>query len=196
MATRLYFNEPKKTAPAGQKKPLTAVGQPDRKDPSRVKEGTGKEKDGAPDENRQSKLVPERTVRIYLVHLDEKTEKMSLLPVSRKIRTEVPLMGALEALVQGPSDVEKKKGMLTAVPGDLRIYGISVKNGIAYIDFNEAVEKNATGTIIISRIDQIVYTATQFPEVRGVILRINGKTRTVIGSDGLSLSTPLTRKWH
>ena len=84
--------------------------------------------------------------------------------------------------------------MLTAVPHGLRVNGIRLKNGTAEIDFNGAIEQGAGGSVLINRIDQIVYTATQFPNVRSIVIKINGRPRQTLGMDGLSIGGPLHRR--
>jgi spore germination protein GerM len=42
---------------------------------------------------------------------------------------------------------------------------VSIINNIAFINFNSALEEGAAGNILMNRLDQIVYTATQFDNV-------------------------------
>ncbi|OHD63097.1 MAG: hypothetical protein A2176_08320 [Spirochaetes bacterium RBG_13_51_14] len=132
-------------------------------------------------------------VKVYFVKLNEKTEKIYLTTVSRKVGKGSVLENAMKELIKGPTPVEKKKGLLSAVPARLRINGIRIKNGSAEIDFNGAIEQGAAGSVLINRIDQIVYTATQFNNVKSVIIKINGRTRQTLGTDGLSIGGPLHR---
>ncbi len=196
LATNLYFSgKPGNRKPASLKN-IMNKDNAERKEVS-VREEPGQGKiDKDHDKKTGEKLIPEKEIKIYLVHFNEKTEKMSLRAVNRRIKAEDQVQAALEELVKGPTAQDKKRGLLTAIPADVKIRSVAVRNGVAVINFNEAVEKNANGTIILSRVDQIVYTATQFPGVRGIIIQINGKTRTTIGSDGLSLSNPVTRQRH
>lgn len=171
--------------------------------------GEGMKKDdkspgrAAPDKNVSMKpekeeprkdLIPEQGIKIYLLRFDEKSEKTVLYGVGRKIQSEQPVLAALRELIKGPSAREKQNGLLTAVPPGLIVRGVSMRQRIAVIDFNEALEENAIGAIFLSRMDQILYTATQFEGVEGIIVQINGRTKKFIGSDGLTLSMPLTRK--
>lgn len=135
-----------------------------------------------------------KDVQVYLMAFNEKTEALSLHSVRRTVTGASPLDGALRELLKGPSAAEKKKGLITAIPRGLQIRSISVHEGIAEIDFNEHIEDGGTGNIMLSRIDQIVYTATQFDTVKAVTLRVNGKKRKTLGSDGLSVEGPLHRK--
>jgi spore germination protein GerM len=137
---------------------------------------------------------PEREVRVYFLRLDEKTENITLLPVRRKVQDDQPVLGAIRELIKGPAPKERQAGVLTAIPQRLAIRSIIIKNGIAVIDFNEAIEENAAGSIIRHRVDQILYTATQFEDIHGIIIQVNGRTARYLGSDGLALSVPLTRE--
>ncbi len=140
-------------------------------------------------ENRQ-----EENVKIYFVALNEKTDKLYLAPVSRKVVRQPLLENTLRELVKGPTAAEKRKGLLTAIPVELKINSVKVRNKTAEIDFNGAIEHGAAGSILLNRLDQIVYTATQFSGVGSVIIKINGKTRQTLGADGLSISGPLHRR--
>jgi spore germination protein GerM len=150
-----------------------------------------------PDTRQQKKeAVKHETeeVRIYLVEFNEKSEKMKLKPVGRKVSRGAVLENTMRELIKGPTATEKKKGMLTAVPPGLRVNGVTIRNNVAEIDFSGAIEQGAGGSILINRIDQIVYTATQFPNVGSVVIKINGRTRQTLGTDGLSIGGPLHRR--
>lgn len=163
-----------------------------------TREKTEKEKEvkARTDEKNRTEDAPEtEPVKIYFVRLNEKTEKMYLSPVVRNVpRGGAILENTMKELIKGPTAGEKKKGNLTAVPTGLRINRMRVRNKTAEIDFNGAIEQGASGSILINRIDQIVYTATQFPNVESVIIKINGRQRQTLGTDGLSIGGPLHRR--
>jgi spore germination protein GerM len=140
------------------------------------------------------KETPHSEFLIYLVRFNENGNRMSLLPVKRNIKAESPLKDTLNELIKGPNKTEKKKGLLTAIPDDLRLRNVQVVGKNAVLDFNEAIETNANGEILLTRIDQLVYTATQFEGVEGVIIKVNGKQKRFLGGDGLSVSGPIGRR--
>lgn len=143
---------------------------------------------------KESSQATESRMKIYFLRVDDRTERVTLVPVTRHIKGEASLEKALNELIKGPNSGERSKGILSAVPSNIRIRGALVKNGVAEIDFNDAVEKNAAGSILISRLDQIIYTATEIEGVHSVIIKINGKRKQVFGSDGLSIGGPLHRR--
>ena len=132
--------------------------------------------------------------KVYFVKINEATENMTLVPVKRRVSGSNKVEGALKELIRGLSKKERDSGLLNAVPQDLKIRSIRVNNRTAIIDFNGSIEKDAAGSILLSRLDQIVYTATQFSDVESVIITINGKKRNTLGSDGLSINGPLHRR--
>ena len=147
-----------------------------------------------PEKEQQIKTPEKEEVKIYFVKFNEKSEKMLLTPVTRKVGRGLPLENTMRELIKGPTTAEKKKGLLTAVPSNLRLNGIRIKNDIAEIDFNGAIEEGASGSILINRIDQIVYTATQFSNIKSIVIKINGRPRQTLGTDGLSIGGPLHRR--
>jgi len=162
------------------------------------KDKTGKadkrEKDDHPAKKEAAERPGTGEVKVYFVKFDEKSERMYLAPVARNIPRGALLENTMKELIKGPTPAEKRKGHLTAVPSGLRVNSIRIKNRSAEIDFNGAIEQGASGSILINRIDQIVYTATQFPNINSVIIKINGKQKQTLGTDGLSIGGPLHRR--
>lgn len=132
--------------------------------------------------------------KIYFIKLNETTEKLYLSSVKRKVNKKTMLEESLHYLISGPRGPEKKRGLLTAVSDNIKIRNIKVRNKIAEIDFNSAIERNAGGDILLRRIDQIVYTATQFAGIDSIVIKINGRKRRTLGSDGLSINGPIHRR--
>lgn len=143
---------------------------------------------------KDEKLLSEKLVKIYLIRFNEKTEKISLTPVVRRVHSEFPLREALNELIKGPTKRERGRGLLSAVPRNLRIWDIQTRDRMAVINFNSAIEEDANGSILLNRIDQIVFTATQFETIDSVRIKINGEGKKFLGSDGLSIGGSLYRR--
>jgi spore germination protein GerM len=159
------------------------------------KEDTAIENDRKYDNlNTDKKALSEKLVKIYLIKFNEKTEKISLAPVRRRVNSDFPLREALQELIKGPTKSERGRGLLSAVPRNLQILDIQAKNRIAVINFNGAIEEDANGSILLNRIDQIVFTATQFEMIDSVKIKINGEGKKFLGSDGLSIGGSLYRR--
>ena len=151
-------------------------------------------KKDTPDREKNAAAAVEKRVRIYLLRVDENSGRTSLVPVTRKVSGEDLLNESLQTLIKGPTRYEENRGLLSAVPGGLKLRSVRTRGNMALLDFNSAIEYGATGSILISRIDQIVYTATQFPNITSVVITINGTKKHFIGSDGLSINGPLHRR--
>jgi hypothetical protein len=65
---------------------------------------------------------------------------------------------ALERLLEGPTPRERRAGLSTAVPAGNRIDSFRVADGMAHVDL--ALDLSRRG------VAQVVYTLTQFPEIR------------------------------
>jgi spore germination protein GerM len=138
-------------------------------------------------------IAESREVSLYFLQFDEKSEKVYLKSVKRKLSDKQILSQTLNQLIKGPSPYEEGKGYITAVPSHLKVRSVTINGKSAEIDFSNAIEEGATGDILLKRIQQIVYTATQFEDVDSIIIKINGERRKSIGGDGFSISGPLKR---
>ncbi|MBP7583309.1 MAG: GerMN domain-containing protein [Spirochaetes bacterium] len=140
------------------------------------------------------KAQSEQMVKIYLVRVDDNTGKSSMIAVSRAVKGQPTVQQALAELVRGSTVAEKRRGLLTAIPPSLRVRSVTVKNRNAEIDFNGAIEQPVGKDIMINRIDQIVYTATDIPGVDSVLIRINGRRQQTLGGEGIPIAGPLRRR--
>jgi len=145
------------------------------------------------DKKAEAVIASDREVLLYFLQFDEKTEKVSLKTVKRKLSDKQILSQTLSQLIKGPSSYEEGKGYISAVPSHLKVRNVTMNGKTAEIDFNNAIEEGASGDILLKRIQQIVYTATQFEDVDSIIIKINGQRRKSIGGDGFSISGPLRR---
>jgi len=171
------------------------VYEPDKDKESKKenKEDSIKQKEKKVEEDRKEKIVSKK-VKIYLIDFNEKTEKTYLHPVFRTVSAITPVKSSIEELIKGPSSSEKKRGILTAVHSNTKIYDVTISGNTAILNFNSAIEYGASGNILLSRIDQIIYTATQFENIDNIIIKVNGKTRRFLGSDGIAVGGPLHRR--
>lgn len=82
---------------------------------------------------------------------------------------------SLEELIKGPSEQEKSLGFQTAIDPNSRITSLSIKDGVAYVDFTKDLQlKNVglcAGQFIQAQIEQ---TLLQFPTIKSVEISING----------------------
>ena len=134
------------------------------------------------------------SIDLYFVKYIESLDKLRLVKVTRKIRyTDMVLTKSIEELIAGPTESESRKGISSVMPAGIKLLGINIKNGIAYINFNSAFESGVGVSMLEARLYQVVYTATQFEGIKGVRFLIEGKSKSVFSAEGLSIRKPLTR---
>jgi germination protein M len=156
--------------------------------------------DEIPEEDTETAPFPSpsqkiRRSRLYFVFVDESGE-ISLRPIVRPVYyVDSPLTDTLAALLGGLSTDEIRDGLLSLVPEGSEILGIAVREGTAFIDFNESFRFNSFGGEgYKSQLQQIVYTATEFQTVKSVQFLINGERRSYLGPESPYIGEPLTRQ--
>ena len=141
------------------------------------------------------KRAVQKHIKIYLTKYDDKDDKIILKPVYRSLKnTESPLRTALNQLLAGPTDAEDNSGYTSSIPGSVKILSLSIKNGVAYINFNSQFEFGTGTKIMYSRVYQVVFTATQFSTVNKVQILLNGQKKTNFAGEGVDLSHSLSRR--
>lgn len=100
---------------------------------------------------------------------------------------------AMKLLVAGPNAAEKAAGLGTTIPTETEFLGLVIKNGIATVDLSSTYASGGGSLSMFTRLAEVVYTLTQFPTVKGVNFRLDGKKVTVFSSEGIVLDHPQTR---
>lgn len=126
---------------------------------------------------------PGRAVPLWFVHADR------LFPVGRDLPPDDPRV-AVEAVLAGPDDVERDVlDAGTAAPGGTTIASYDEAEGVVSIDLAAPpVEPRDVGLLA----GQVVFTATGFPGVEGVVLTVDGAALRL--PDGTMVEGPLTRR--
>jgi len=113
--------------------------------------------------------------------------------VTRNVPKDSPLLEAIKSLLKGPSANEAKTGCMTYIPPESQLLGVSIKDGVAYLNFNEEFQFNPNGPDAANiQLMQIVYTATSFPTVKSVQFLIEGKNLQYL-TEGVWIGSPLGR---
>lgn len=155
--------------------------------------------------------VPETTVPIsgatvtydvYLLSNELTTESGDalLVPVQRTETLDTALQPAdLAALaVDRLNDISfLPDGYSTAVPGEAAWTAFQVVDGVATIDYPATFASGGGSASMFARLRQVVFTATQFPEIDSVLFEIDGEPVDVFSSEGIVLDGPQTRAdWY
>ena len=151
----------------------------------------------------QSPLPPEnpnqddktRETRLFFVKVNTEGQ-IALKGLTRDIsHTGSPLTETINTLLKGPSSDEINKGSLTLVPDGTRLLSARVEGNTAYLNFNEAFRFNSLGREgYLAQLKQIIYTATEFPNIDRVQILIEGAQKEYLGGEGIFVGDPLSRE--
>jgi len=104
-----------------------------------------------------------------------------------------PMTDTLRALVDGPSADESRRGLISLIPPGTRVISAAVRGGTAYINFSEDFRYNSYGVEgYFAQLRQIIYTVTEFPNVRDVQILIEGRPVDFLG-EGIWVGSPIGR---
>ena len=100
---------------------------------------------------------------------------------------------ALELLLAGPTDAERREGLTTAIPAGTRLRGVRVEGGVVWADFSREIDSGGGSASMLGRFWQIVYTATQFSDAPRVRILIDGAAKATLGGEGVIIERPVAR---
>jgi len=133
---------------------------------------------------------PEKTMQLVVYHATK--DAMYLVPEAHKVPVDShPARTAMELLLAGTKNPELVKVM----PEGTQLKNLTIKDHIAYADFNEKLNKRNGGGGSASEIllvAAIVNTLTEFPDIHQVQIMVNGKKIETI-SGHMDTSEPLSR---
>lgn len=135
-----------------------------------------------------------RKARLFFVQVSPSGD-ITLQGVIRAVTyTDSPLKETLLALLDGQGTRELSTGLLTMIPAGVKLRDVYVKDGTAYVDVSDEFRFNSLGRAgLVAQIKQLVYTATEFSNVRSVQLLVEGKRLDYLSSEGPRISSPISR---
>jgi len=104
-------------------------------------------------------------------------------PVERLVSSRDSIYrSALEELLKGPTDEERADGLTTTVPIRVSVKSVAADAaGTVTADFNAALDRGVAGSCRVGAIRaQIDNTLRQFPEVRDVIIAVEGNVEEAL----------------
>ena len=88
---------------------------------------------------------------------------------------------AIRELLKGPTETEKSLGFFTSINTDSNIKTIAIENGIARVDFNDRFNEGVAGSCKVEAIrSQVAETLKQFPEIKEVIISVEGDSEETL----------------
>jgi hypothetical protein len=105
-----------------------------------------------------------------------------------------PAEETMRRLIEGPTTIESDAGLVTDIPDETEVLGVEFDEtaNLATVDLSAAFAP--TGEVVaVTRLAQVVYTLTQFPDVERVAITIEGTPLALRDADGNPLVGPATR---
>jgi germination protein M len=133
---------------------------------------------------RQGLTIP---LRVYLMRGDKLGVSGRDVPITKAVAR-----AAVTQLLTGPTKADKRAGLSTDIPPGTHLLAVSIAKGTARVNLSPMFARGADPRTIKARAAQLVYTLTQFPDVSGVLLRVDGRPPKVAG-DLLDAAKPLRR---
>ncbi|MFA7654056.1 MAG: GerMN domain-containing protein [Candidatus Magasanikbacteria bacterium] len=123
-------------------------------------------------------------LKVFFINsqLDPGVSCVKVFSVERFV-TSTPAVGlaALQQLLVGPTKSEKAGGFGTTINPGVTVQKLTIENGIARVDFNDELDRQAGGSCRVSAIRaQIEATLKQFSTVKEVIISINGQSEDIL----------------
>lgn len=88
---------------------------------------------------------------------------------------------ALVELLKGPTEYEKKDGYFSSINEGTKIQQIIIENGVARVDFDAKFNEGVAGSCRVRAIrSQVTETLKQFPEIKDVIISVNGESGGIL----------------
>jgi spore germination protein GerM len=130
---------------------------------------------------------------IYFVKIDD-SGMVYTSPVKRRITVSTsPLVNTLNLLLQGPTDAEQRQGFTSLIPDGVLIQSVRIASNTAIISFNENFMFNSYGAEgYVAQLRQIIWTATEFPNIQDVQILIEGRRIEFLG-ESIRIGRPLSR---
>ncbi len=147
---------------------------------------------GAPTADPSASPAATTTVRIYLFQPDPTGGDAHLVPVTRSVPfTRAVATAAVRELLAGRASEEQ--GLLTMIPAGSKLLSITIDGSVATVDLTGAFQSGGGSASMLGRLAQLVYTATQFPTVDAVRLRLDGQPVQSVGGEGVIVGAGLGR---
>ena len=134
--------------------------------------------------------------KVYTYFLKEtQSGKVSFLAIETKVdNNDDTLKSAIEALLEGPSEENKKNGFYSEIPSGTKLLNIKETDKYIIINLNDKFQYGGGTDSIYNRLKQLIKTVSQTKINKDIYLYINGKQADVIGGEGVIIKQPLTQE--
>ncbi|MBU2495350.1 MAG: GerMN domain-containing protein, partial [Candidatus Omnitrophica bacterium] len=113
-----------------------------------------------------------------------------IVPVVRKAprlrSVDEKVKNVMTLLLQGPDEAEKAAGYDSALPQEAQLLSVFMEEDTVLLNFSKQIDEGGGTEMMLARLRQIVYTATQFSRVNKVRFLIDGQPIKYFSSEGLT----------
>lgn len=137
-----------------------------------------------------SSPIPGKNV-MHLTVYQAARDGIYLVPEIRTVaKNDVPAQTAIELLTAGPKDAR----LVPVMPVDVQLRSLSIKDHIAYVNFNSKLVDNNSGgsSQELLLVAAIVNTLTEFPTIEQVQILVENQPRATLAGH-VDISVPLSR---
>lgn len=140
----------------------------------------------------KEKKTPKTYVTVYFLGMDKNNTG-----IFKKVQRELPdgqskLKFALNQLVAGPTQYEKKVGVFSEIPKNVKILGVIESKNKIIINVSGNIQTGGGADSLYSRIKQLIKTTLANSPNKPVYLYIDGKQAEVLGGEGIMITQPLS----
>ena len=130
---------------------------------------------------------------IYFIQVDQRGNIQHSRVQRRIPASDSPITDVLVSLIAGPNLEEMERGMMSLIPPGTNIHSAVIRGNTAVINFNSAFQFNTFGAEgYHEQIRQVVFTATELPNINDVQILIENRQIDYIG-EGIWIGSPLSR---
>lgn len=148
-------------------------------------------------DSEKQEIVTAKSSRKYGLYFIHVTDDGMIYPkkVEREVTfTDSPLTETINSLLSGPTTEELNQDLINLIPKGTILLSAAVKDGIAYLNFNESFKFNTMGVEgYMAQLKQIVFTSTEFSTVKKVQFLVEGELVEFLSGEGVYIGKPLDR---
>ncbi len=117
-----------------------------------------------------------RDIRLFFVRVQDDGQ-LELKSVLHQVPfDQAPLSRTVEQLLKGPSPQEINKGFHSMLPPNIEILGIRIIGTTAFLNLSqEFYEIVALPAVLIAAVKQLIFTVTEYPNVRALRILVEGQ---------------------
>jgi len=147
------------------------------------------------DSEKTTEKAEEKFINIFFIGKNENGEEYYRAVKRKYDKNEngQQLSFAISRLIEGPSQIEKDKGIYSEIPEGTNVISVVETDKKAIINLTSAFEQGGGTDGLYKRLYQLVKTANKNTNLP-VYLYIDNKQADVIGGEGLMINQPLNER--